>query len=297
MKKMFRDSELQNKFEQDGYVVVPFLDADMLKNILEFYATVRQEHEITSSVHSTSDTNNESLIRLVDSKLKFIIKEKIATLLFECRIFLSNFLIKEPDIESRISPHQDWTFVDEKQFASASIWCPLTDIDAQTGRISVIKGSHRFIETLRAPPDSPSAFEPVSSELDTYLLPLSIKAGDALIYNHALIHASEPNLSKLQRPVAVWAVVPEEAQLLLHYYHPAPAKRKLEKFEVDTDFFYQYAKNSRPYGKYSKGFIDYEFKQITTDDFFKMVGDKKIKPAQKQPQESLLMRIFRLFTA
>ena len=72
MKKMFQNSELQSKFEQDGYVVVPFLDKDALLKVLDFYETVRQEHEITSSVHSTSDTNNESLIRLVDNKLKLI---------------------------------------------------------------------------------------------------------------------------------------------------------------------------------------------------------------------------------
>ncbi len=288
---MFKDQRLQVQFENDGFVIVPFLDSVLLSKLLEFFESVRNKHDITSPVHSTCDTNNEELIAQVDKELKDIVKQKIEEVFLESSVFLSNYLIKEADSDSRISPHQDWTFVDENHFASVSVWCPLTDINRRTGRISVISGSQRFIETLRASPDSPSAYEPVSNLLDKYLMPLELKAGEALIYNHALIHASEPNLSGKERPVAVWAVKPNEAELLLYYYHPAPAKRKLEQFSVDTDFFYKYAKHSRPNAKYSKGFVEYEFKQIDKESFFKCVGEITSDAKENKGAPSFLKKL------
>jgi hypothetical protein len=300
MKKMFTSDELQMQFEEKGYVIVPFFTSEEIKQMLDYYESVKNKHEVTSPVHSTSDTNNPDLIKEVDEKLKSFSSKKCEEIFFECKTFLSNILIKENGEDSEINAHQDWTYVDESRYASVSVWCPLTDINETTGRISVLPGSHRFIETLRASPDSPSAFSHVEHLLEQFMQPLNLKAGEALIYNHALIHSSKPNLSGKQRPAIVLAVVPQEAELFMHYYHPAAAKRKLEKFLVNTEFFYRYAKHSRPSGVNSLGFIDYTFQQIAVADFYKKMSlippqSLPLSSVEISPQKNLLKRITQFF--
>lgn len=266
---MFADEKLQLDFEKNGFVVVPFLSSNELAAVVAYYESVKHLHEITSPVHSTSDTNNAELIESVDKKLKQLTWQAQERFFYEHNCFLSNFLIKESGEDSAIYPHQDWTFVDEEKYASASVWCPLTDVNETTGFISVLPGSHNLSKNIRSSPDSPSAFKNVATLVEENILPLKIKSGEALIYHHGIVHCSSLNLSGKPRPVLVLAVVPKEAKIFMYYYHPAPAERKLERFIVNTDFFYSYNKYSRPNGKYSIGFVDTSFETLSVEKFCK----------------------------
>jgi ectoine hydroxylase-related dioxygenase (phytanoyl-CoA dioxygenase family) len=289
IKPIFKSEDFQKHFDENGYVIVPFLNEEMVQDLSAFYEALKDKHEITASVHSTCDTNDQELIRTVDKRIKDTIIKRAEEIFFDYKLFLSNFLIKEPGEDSSIYPHQDWTFVDESRFASASIWCPLTDVDEKNGCIRVLKGSHCFVETLRASPDYPSAFREVVEMMDQFMVSLPMRAGEALIYNHALIHASSPNLSELPRPVVVTAIIPREAELYFYYYAPAPGARKIEKFQVDTEFFYSYPKHSRPQKVKSLGYVERIFKAISPTDFLHFVKAGELPQPPKSIFEKLVM--------
>lgn len=276
MKKMFKDESLQRQFERDGYVAIPFLSKEEVAGLLNLYDELKNEHDTITPVHSTSDTNKPELIRMVDKAIREITGSRFDDVFFECKIFLTNFLIKEPGEDSAIFPHYDWTFVDESKYASVSAWCPLVDVDASNGYLSVLKGSHRFAKTLRASPDCPFAFDGVMDIIDQHMVAVPMKAGEALIYNHALVHSSTPNLSGKSRPICVLGVVPQEADLYLHYRHPGPGKRKIEKFLVDTEFFYDYIKHGRPRGAKSLGSVDFDFPRLSKDEFLRLVEQQSM---------------------
>ncbi len=278
MINFFRNVSFQQQFNQDGYVVIPFLNNTTVTSLLNLYESVKDDHEITAPVHSTSDTDNPLLIREVDQRIRELTAKSVNDFFVDYNLFLTNFLIKEPGEDSVIYPHHDWTFVDETRYTSASIWCPLTDVNEKTGPISVLKGSHKFVETLRPSPDFPFAFGEVTDLLENYMEPLKLKAGEALVYNHAVIHSSAPNLSGQLRPVVVLAIAPAEAELYFYYHHTGPGKRKIEKFLVNTEFYYDYAKNSKPKKGKSLGQIDYTFKTLSRQDFLRLVKPSFLKP-------------------
>ena len=113
----------------------------------------------------------------------------------------------------------DWNFVDENQFCSATVWTALVDVTEQNGALGVIRGSHTIFNHKRSSP-SPQSKSPLSDHVFT-LFPfveiIEMKAGESLIFNNRLIHASPPNLSNQARIAVGIGITHSEAQLN-HFY-------------------------------------------------------------------------------
>ena len=91
------------------------------------------------------------------------------------------FLFKMPSENSELMMHQDWTIVDEGKYYALNVWVPLTDINEKNGALMVLPGSHfRSIQTLRAP-TLPFFFSGNENILKEHLVPLYVKAGEAVI--------------------------------------------------------------------------------------------------------------------
>ena len=80
-----------------------------------------------------------------------------------------------------------------------TLWLPLTDVSPNNGTISYIKGSHKrgllksrfyIINKFKAHGTLKKLYK------DSEKTFLTLKAGDALLFHHHLIHGSEPNKSK-----------------------------------------------------------------------------------------------------
>jgi len=132
--------------------------------------------------------------------------------------------------------HQDWTVVDESRFCSVTIWCALQDTDGTNGAMQVIAGSHRFSDALRSPTlDDP--FRNLHAELRADLRTVPLRAGEAIIFNQALLHASPPNMGTEPRIAVTYGLIAEEAELL--FYHKNEEGR-VEQYAVPDHFFQEY---------------------------------------------------------
>ncbi len=288
---MFNNDALQAEFEQNGYVVVPFFAAHEVQQLLELYNKYKVQHDVTAPVHSTSDTNKPELIREVNAEIKKLVEGKLEALFYDCHLFLSNFLVKEPGQSSGIPPHQDWTLVDENNFASVSVWCPLVDVDTGNGCLEILNGSHAFFPTLRCSSEEYRfAYADVMPLLKKNSVPVPIKAGQVLVYHHALIHGSTPNLSNTFRPVVVLGVIPNQAELYLFYQYPVSEGGRIEKFRMDSESLIAYNKLNRPDNAKSLGFIEDNFRKISEKEFLAKTG---LAPANEQ--RNSLPGIFSIF--
>src|SRR5690606_34311340 len=142
--------------------------------------------------------------------------------------------LSKPSGKTGIMPvHQDWTVVDESIFASVTAWIPLTDTFEKNGAIKVLSGSHLFSSAFRGP-TIPSVFQHIENEILKRMTTLEMKAGEAFIFNHALLHASSENISGEERIALTYGLLHQEAQLC--FYHKNEHE-KIEKYEVNTEFF------------------------------------------------------------
>jgi ectoine hydroxylase-related dioxygenase (phytanoyl-CoA dioxygenase family) len=230
---IFKDISLQKKFERDGYVVMPFLSAE---EVMQLRAIYKANVVADESFHSTSYHPDLSFKKTLDEKIRNIIQPHADAVLSHYRPLGAAFLTKNSGPTSAMPIHQDWTVTDEKKFFSATIWIPLQDTSFTNGAIQVIPGSHRFSEALRSPSLEVS-FTGIYHRLQSFLKLLPMKAGEAFIFNHALMHASPPNLSGEPRIAVAFGFVPQDASLCMYY---ATNNHLVEKYSMPDDMFLRY---------------------------------------------------------
>jgi ectoine hydroxylase-related dioxygenase (phytanoyl-CoA dioxygenase family) len=244
MRNIFKTDELQEQFDQKGYVVLPMLEKDEVDALLTYYKNQSFDNKIEAGFHISLDNQNEELVKEVGSKIKEVLAPKATQLFDDCKIFTSSYVIKEPGLQNIVPPHQDWTFVDESEFCSATVWIALVDVTEQNGALGVIPGSHKIFHHKRSSP-SPQSKSPLADHIFTlfpFVEVIEMKAGESLIFDNRLIHASPPNLSDQARIAVGIGITQREAQLK-HFYQE-PISGKLQEYDV-TEEFYTWYNNKR----------------------------------------------------
>ncbi|MFT5780019.1 MAG: hypothetical protein ACI837_002980 [Crocinitomicaceae bacterium] len=242
MRALFQDKDLQSKFEEDGYVKLPLLSNAEVDHLLSYYQAQNFDNKIEGGFHISLDNKNSDLVSTVGEEIKKILVPKSEEIIDKGQVFTASFVIKEPGLQNIVPPHQDWTFVDETQFSSLTMWTPLVDVTEKNGALGVIRGSHKIFNHQRSSP-SPQSKSPLADHIFTlfpYVEIVEMKAGETLIFNNKLIHASPPNLSDQAR-IAVGIGITQEEAKLRHYYHlPKSEPAQLEIYEVEKEFYTRY---------------------------------------------------------
>ena len=285
MKPLFKSNELQQQFEHDGFVKVNLLSEPKAAHLLIEYQKVASDHErINIPYITTSHSNNADLIKRVDDVLQETIAPELETILDNYKLLFGNYLVKMPGNASATDPHQDITFVDEDQFASANVWVALQDISPENGCMYFLRGSHKLKPTIRPTHDYKWAYEWVKDEIKNQSEAFSAKAGEAFIFNHAVVHGSFANKSSLPRIAAVMAAYSADAPLI-HYYLPDANSNKLQKYSMTKDAYLHFVKQQPPALGVYIGEEEFDFTQVSKEEFYALTSPKK----------SLLRKISDLF--
>ena len=258
MNNCLRNKELTAKLEQDGFVLLPFADADQVEALKRIYSGIEVNTDQLFWSSSFLESNDQK--KLISEEVGRCLAPSIDSLLDEYKPLGSSFLTKFPGEYSEMPIHQDWTVVDEAQFGSYTIWIALTDTTAENGALEVIPGSHRLSDSLRSP-SLPVSFEALRSELRPYLQLIPMKAGEALIFNHALLHSSPANTTQEPRMAVTFGFVPKDASLCMYY---GSEEGKVSKYHMPDDMFIRYneIRHKPLIGTLEKEF-DYTVKEVT----------------------------------
>jgi ectoine hydroxylase-related dioxygenase (phytanoyl-CoA dioxygenase family) len=172
---------------------------------------------------------------------------------------IANWVVKDPSLGDTTVPlHQDWSFVDERRHRTMNLWFPLTDVDEQNGCLEVVAGSHHVSTDHRAHTDQ-CRFDNLAPQLrQGYTTFVPMKAGQALVYDSALLHCSAHNTS-LQRRIAVNTLLVPQGVTTLHPYRISP--KQVELFGVDDEFFLRHVPGVRPQGAATIGKAQSSVKQ------------------------------------
>lgn len=260
---LFKSEKLQQQFNLNGYVVIPFLSDAQVKDLRTFF--FEQHPQIPAGFYSSSFNDDVTHKQLVNEKIESVLKSQVENHFNEIKKLGSCFLNKQPGLESEMPIHQDWTVVDETKFDSVTIWIPLQDVNETNGAMQVIDGSHRFSTALRSP-TLEDPFKNIQTQLCKDLKLIPMKAGEAIVFSQALLHASPANLSNESRIAVTYGLIDASAQLM--FYHQTEAG-KVEQYFVEEDFFQRYNTQigKRPnFGKLNQ-VIDYKQHFVTNEEY------------------------------
>jgi Phytanoyl-CoA dioxygenase (PhyH) len=285
MLKVFKDQQMQDEFEKNGFVVAPFYTADEIAELNNLYYTLHPKDE--KGFFPSTFSKDKNYRSKADSEIRRIDERAIDKYLQDVKIMCGSFIVKSPGPESAMCVHQDMTLVDESKYTGINIWVPLIDLNDTNGAIEVLPGSHRIYPSYRGS-TVPGIYEEISDEIKPYLQTLYLKAGEAVFFDQSIIHFSKANLSDKVRIVTNTYFTHKDATFRIVYWNKDYGN-KVELFEEDDSFmtdFEQFGNNihDRPKVGKSLGLVDYNFPKITPEELNNRYG--------KKTEKSMVSRMF-----
>ncbi len=287
MRPTFHDLELQATFEADGYAVLPFLDADEVQTLVDAYARLgRAPGDPERACISTFHTYDAEYKAATHEAISAVFAPRLEATFDRQRALPSNYLVKWPGGYSGFGLHQDLSLVDEREHRSAEIWVALCDVDEHNGQLWMVPGSHDWIPTLRGIQSFPFPFGQVTRRIiDRHAVPVPLKAGEAVVFNHATLHFSLPNRTEEPRLVAISDLIPQEAEHL-HFFGDGSghvdAYRIGDEFWVDNNPFTLW---KPPLDSQRVGPVDwFEYRELTDEDLDRLVAEGRAVEAEAAPR-------------
>lgn len=237
MRQIFKNPEYDRQFQENGYLVMEGIPSKKAKELYSFFSKL--ESGVDAKFYASLWSKDINYRKQVDAKVKAYLQPIGEEQLLNYAPLFSDLLVKKPSLKDKIYPHQDWMFVDEPEFTSVYIWCPLIDVNTRNGCLEVFPGSHKKFREIRGSNISLSYEEVQEHIMKKYMVPVPLKAGQVIFFNQATIHASPPNKSLRKRISMGLLFLPKEAPVI--HYHLHPQKNIVEKLRVDYDFFMDFS--------------------------------------------------------
>lgn len=279
----FRDPELTERLSTDGYATFDLLrdfDIEALKAIFA------ENHASTpEGFYATTHLDDKQKRKALSDQAMSILACRIEKHFENIELLGGAFISKAPGEKGTLPLHQDWNLVDEKVARSYNLWIPLVDVNEENGAMRILVGSHSKQETFRGP-NVPPVLYPISSEVDQHMVSLNMKAGEAVLYDHALWHSSPQNQTNELRLAFVLGVVPKEAEL--KYYRQNGDM--VEEYASHPNFFFENDRDSGPKGLTLIRSFNHPNSFLSKEEFEKVyLGKEEVKP---EPKKGFFQKLF-----
>jgi ectoine hydroxylase-related dioxygenase (phytanoyl-CoA dioxygenase family) len=228
---LFFNSKYQTEFEARGYTLFSLLNKEDIHSLQCLYKEVKEHAGVASTFYTSIWSENKAHRKAVSEGIKGILLPLLQKEMHSIQSVFANFMVKESGEDSSLVPHQDWSFVQEPIYESMTVWIPLIDVDHTNGNLQVLPKSHHDLQNFVRPRFGESPFD--RQDASKKLIDIPMRAGEALLLNSRLIHASPPNLSNRVR-VAVSIVIAPEVAPLKHWFIK---NNMVEELNVDQTFF------------------------------------------------------------
>jgi ectoine hydroxylase-related dioxygenase (phytanoyl-CoA dioxygenase family) len=259
------NDEIEECINKNGYAVIDLLTNDEVFKFLKLWEAIPKEvlFDNYCSILSTDIEFNKS----VNSLLINMFRQKIEKIVQNVMpIQTGSVLIKRPSEKAVVFPHLDPTIVDESIYSSFNVWIPMIDVDENNGCLYLYNDYLAISEKYRKRPINNTIVQ-YYEELSHFWensIPINLKAGQALIFNHKLPHASKGNYTHNDRIAVSLSLIPENAKLVMYYQNEKLKKwNMIEKYIVDYSSFFERDNNGKPKKYISKNIEN----QIPFSDF------------------------------
>lgn len=241
-----KDSDFEH-FDRFGYVKTPLLNASEIDALRGLYKSTESESGLNLGFYTSIWSDNVAFKARVNEGIQKILNSALAKVFKAYDAVFANFMVKGPGQQSSLQAHQDWSFVEEPEFYSVTVWIPLIDVDKHNGALEVIPGSQRLENYKRARFLNAPFAAHNDYLIENYMKSITMKAGEALIVNSRTIHGSPNNLSDETRVAASVVLFPKEAKLK-HYVLDEGTENQISEYHISPDFFTVYSCFDKPAG-------------------------------------------------
>lgn len=242
MTKEYSSLILDSRFTQDGYVSGFLMDENIVQELKLFYESLSNPYY--KGFHPTLMWNDASVKIDISTLICHKLESAVKKLMPGYRLLYGNFMVKEPGLESIMKLHQDWSYVDESVGNSYAIWFPLQDLTDQNGVLTMVPRSHLIENNVRGPGVFCPFYDNHTYIENTFGKAIYLKKGEAVIWNHRVLHYSPPNVSSIPR-LAVTAIIVPENVPIIHYFKEEE-NDEVEMYEVEDDFYFYYNIGKKP---------------------------------------------------
>lgn len=233
---IFKTSQIVSNLEKDtelakeGYTIFPCLEGNDIKALQEYYLQFKKEE--SNHFYATAHSPDFNFRKQTSDFIKKIVEPCVKNTLCNYTLLGGSYVVKPGNGKGILQAHQDWNLVDETKARSYNLWIPLVDVNENNGAVCVLPQSHAKQTTYRGP-NIPSPFKNIEQELWPYLTTLSMNAGEALLYDHALLHGSPPNKSKTERLGIVIGIIHEGVKMQIY----GNDNENIKSYACDENFF------------------------------------------------------------
>lgn len=285
-----RDAALTDQLYDEGFAVVPFLNAADLETLRAVY---HREHSISSEtggIFYSLYSQDLDYRQRVNAEVGAVMEPRLQAFFHSYKTVLNGFIIKVPGPKSGFLIHQDTTGLDESKYSTLSVWVPLWDIGPDDGAMCMVRRTHKMFYPYRGISFA-FPFDNIHSTVKRYLEPVYMKAGEALIFDQRTLHASLPNKSDKNRVVVVSGLFPQEAGFTMCYRESDTAP--IELYRQADDFILKYPRfmhdcRSRPIAGEKIGEIDFPIPMMTAEEFEQKAAAAGLKPLDLIAREDKL---------
>lgn len=277
MKRVFKSQEHQQRFENDGYIVLPFFNDGEIASLQAIYNRIQpKDYE---GFYPSTFSNDKQYRTVADTEIRRVCERSVEKYLQDVKVMCGSFIVKKSIPESAMCVHQDMTLVDESIYTGINIWVPLVNLNDENGTLQILPKSHRLFPTYRSSTIS-GIYDDCNEEVKKYLVKIYPKAGEAVIFDQSIIHYSDQNKSGKERVVTNTYFTHKDATFQTCYWEEAYGKQ-VEVFEQDEHFmtnFEQFGQNihARPKVGISKGLVDYDFPKLDAIMLKERYGKKSL---------------------
>lgn len=231
VQKILIKEDLDKVLLEKGFVVITFLNSEEVKELKEFYYAHHSSEQ--DGMYATAHVSDIPFRIKMNDFIKEKFKRAIEETFNDCNPLGGSYIAKGKGSKGVLTPHQDWNIVDEDKFRSFNIWVPLVDLKDDNGVICIVPESHTWQKTYRSA-NIPSIYQDREDEFWKIMKRLYMKAGEALIYDHRLIHASGANTTDEIRLACVYGIIPNAAEM---YYYHQNEENEIEVYKSNPEFF------------------------------------------------------------
>jgi hypothetical protein len=267
-KQILKNAHTDGLLSEKGYVVIPFLSKEEVDHLVSFF--LENHSNNIHGFYATAHVNDIEFRQKMNLEIRKVFDRAITQNFQYCRPLGGSFIVKSPNSDEKLQPHQDWNIVDEELFRSFNIWVPLVDLNDENGVIYVLPESHNWIRGYRHS-SIPCVYGKVYEQVWENMIPLYMKAGEALIYDHSLVHASAANKSSQIRIACAYGIISEDAEMRYYWNNDGI----IEEFEATPEFFMTQNVFTGPQGLRKLNNIKYDLHQLTKEEFYEISGIEK----------------------
>jgi ectoine hydroxylase-related dioxygenase (phytanoyl-CoA dioxygenase family) len=303
VEQIFTHAAHQKAFEDNGFAVVRLMSADEAASLqAQIEAAGLGKGFARNSqnpYHATYFDDDKAYRREAYAFARAAIAERAAPLLCGYRMITGGFVVKHPG-DGPVPLHRDWTLTDDPARVTLNFWLPLVDAGEDNGAMRLVPGSAKLVPNIETA-HVDSYFTPFGEAVKGMSTLIPVKAGEALIFDSAVLHWSDENRSAHARPAILATWIPEDCRTVFYSLDRQSEGRRFALIDMDEDGLIDHTSEQLAAGDYERptiGFVENRNRALSQREFERLLARRRgQEDGGRGSGMGLLREVYRRLTA